>query len=92
MKKIKIKNNIFLIAKRSSKDKNKLDYYLRMPSGKYEYAFTRKYSMLCYNVCKSGIPLNIVLHRKKKNTAFMSMVDYLNFIMPYLIEYYDLAS
>lgn len=92
MKKWKIKNNIFLLAKKSEKDEKKLDYYLQMPTGKNEYAFTRKYSSTCYNICKSGIPLHDILHRKKKNTAFMEMVEYLNFMMPYFIEYYCLLS
>lgn len=91
MKKMKVKNNIFLVARKSKKDRKQLDYYLQMPTGKYEYAFTRRYSGTCYEICKSGIPLNTILCSKKKNTAFMEMVKYLKFMMPYFVEYYELA-
>ena len=37
-----------------------------------------------------GAPINSILHGKKNNTAFMRLVKYLNFMMPYFVEYYDL--
>ena len=42
-------------------------------------------------MCKSGVPINSVLYGKKNNTAFMNLSKYLNFMMPYFIEYYGLA-
>lgn len=86
-KKYSLKNNITITAK---KENNKLDYYLRTPIGEELYLFTRKYSTTCYETCKSGVPINTVLHGKKNNTAFMNLVNYLNFMMPYFVEYYDL--
>lgn len=90
MKKVNLKNNIFLIAKKSEMKKKKLDYYLIFPNGDEEYAFTRNYSTACYESFKSGMPINEALHAKKKNTAFMGLIKYLNFMMPYFIEYFEL--
>lgn len=90
MKKVNLKNNIFLIVKKSRSNRRKLDYYLIFPSGDEEYAFTRNYSTACYETFKSGIPINEALHAKKKNTAFMGLIKYLNFMMPYFIEYFEL--
>lgn len=48
MGKVYIKNNVYVVAKVSSKYKNKLDYYLIIPGRGYEYAFTKKYKKSCY--------------------------------------------
>ncbi len=88
-KKYSLKNSNMITAKRND---NKLDYYLRTPAGEEFYLFTKKYSFVCYEVCKSGVPINAVLHGRKNNTAFMNLVNYLNYMMPYLIEYYDLNA
>jgi hypothetical protein len=87
-KKHSVKNNYFILAKKGN---NKLDYYLRTPDRNELYLFTRRYSTTCYEMCKSGVPINTVLHGRKNNTAFMNLSKYLNFMMPYFIEYYDLA-
>ena len=86
-KKYSFKDNNKIKAKKAN---NKLDYYLRTPAGEELYLFTRDYSTACYEACKSGAPINSILHRKKNNTAFMRLVKYLNFMMPYFVEYYDL--
>ena len=65
MKNINLKHNILLVAKKSKKSGRKLDYYLRMPNGDEEYAFTRNYSNTCYDICKSGYPINKALYAKK---------------------------
>lgn len=88
-KKYSFKNNIIITAKKVN---NKLDYYLRTPIHEELYLFTRKYSPICYEICKSGAPINNILYGKKKNTAFMNFVDYLNFMMPYFVEYYNLEG
>ena len=41
MCKLSFKNNIYFVAKRSVKSRNKLDYYLVVPGRGYEYAFTK---------------------------------------------------
>lgn len=88
-KKYAVKNNNTIMAKKAHN--NKLDYYLRTPAGDELYLFTRKYSTTCYEMCKSGTPIHSILYGKKNNTAFMNLSKYLNFMMPYLVEYYDLA-
>lgn len=89
MKKVNLKNNIFLVVKKSKNKAKKLDYYFKLPNGDIKYAFTRRYSTTCYEAFKSGMPINEALHCKKNNIAFMSMVKYLNFMMPYFIDYYN---
>ena len=90
MIKLKLKNNIFLVAKKSDMNERKLDYFLRLPDGKECYAFTRNYSSACYETCKSGIPVNKALYGKKNNAAFMGLVKYLQYFLPYFVEYYEL--
>lgn len=89
MKKLSLKNNINLVAKRNLKDHNKLDYYLKIGGKKY-YAFSRRFSITCYRIYKSGVPINTALHARDVNTAHMNLVKYLNFVMPYLIELFGL--
>lgn len=86
-KKYSLKNSTTIIAKKAN---NKLDYYLRTQAGGEFYLFTKEYSTTCYEICKSGAPINTVLHGKKNNAAFMKLVSYLNFMMPYFVEYFDL--
>lgn len=90
MAKKSVNNNIYLVAQKSDKKERKLDYYLELPNGKREYAFTRNYSAICYMACKSKVPVNRVLYARKRNEAFMGLVKYLNYIMPYFIEYFGL--
>ena len=87
-KRVSLKNNNLIMAKKAN---NKLDYYLKTQAGEELYLFTKNYSTTCYEMCKSGTPINAVLHGRKNNTAFMNLAKYLNFMMPYFVEYYDLA-
>lgn len=87
-KKYSVGNNNSILARMAN---NKLDYYLRTPKGDELYLFTRNYSTTCYEMCKSGVPINTVLYARKKNTAFMNLSKYLNFMMPYFEEYYELS-
>lgn len=89
MKKTHLENNIFIVARKSQNDK-KLDYYMLLPNKKEEYMFTRHYSTICYETCKSGIPVNYMLHIRKRNPAVMNLVKYLKFMMPYFIDYFQL--
>lgn len=89
MKKVKLHNNIFIVA-RKSKQMKKLDYYIQMPDNKEFYLFTRNYSKVCYDICKAGIPVNKVMRERTRNEAVMRLVKYLNFTMPYFVEVFDL--
>ncbi|MBC3803559.1 hypothetical protein GH808_03795 [Acetobacterium fimetarium] len=88
-KKYSVRTNNTILAKMAN---NKLDYYLRTHNGDELYLFTREYSTDCYEMCMSGAPINAVLYGRKKDTAFMNLSKYLNFMMPYFVEYYELAT
>lgn len=90
MKKTKIENNIFIVARKSVMNNRKLDYYMQLPNREENYMFTRNYSTECYEACKAGIPVNRLLHTKQRNRAVMNLVSYLNFMMPYFVEYFEL--
>ena len=89
MKNVRVKNNIFVVARKSPKGK-KLDYFIQLPNKEENYMFTRNYSAKCYEVCKAGVPINSLLGKRKKNPAIMRLVKYLNYMMPYFVEYYEL--
>lgn len=90
MSKVRVKNNVFIVARKSPAGK-KLDYYMQLPDRKENYMFTRNYSTECYETCKAGIPINQALGIKSRNSAVMNLVKYLNFMMPYFVEYFELS-
>lgn len=91
MRKTKVENNIFIVARKSATDR-KLDYYMQLPNKEENYMFTRNYSRECYEACKAGIPVNRLMHTRRRNQAVMNLVNYLNFMMPYFVEYFELDS
>ena len=91
MKKLRVANNVFIVARKSPKER-KLDYYMQLPNREESYLFTRKYSAECYEVCKAGTPINDLISRRKRNIALMELVKYVNYRMPYFIEYYELET
>lgn len=92
MCKMSFKNNISVVAKRSLKNRNRLDFYLIVPGRGYEYAFTRKYKRICYNAYKSPVMLNKALHDRRPSVALMDLKKYFNYMMPYLVEYLGLED
>lgn len=54
------------------------------------YAFTRPYTDGTYEICKSGIRVNDLSTMRTRDKAVMKLVKYLNVMLPYLREYYDL--
>ena len=91
MRKIRVHNNIFIIAKKSPKCR-KLDYYMQMPDKTEYYMFTRNYSTVFYEICKAGTPINKILSERTRNEAVMSLVNYLNLTMPYFAETFNLKQ
>lgn len=91
MKKVRVENNIFIIARKSTRGKL-LDYYMQFPNGEEDYLCTKNYSTECFEMCKAGIPINQVLCSRRRNPAVMKLVNYLNFMMPYFIEYFELKK
>lgn len=92
MCKMSFKNNINVVAKRSLKNRNRLDFYLIVPGRGYEYAFTRKYKKSCYNLCKSPVMLNKILYERRHDVALMNLKKYFNYMMDYLVEYLGLED
>ena len=92
MCKMSFKNNISVVAKRSLKNRNRLDFFLIVPGRGYEYAFTKKYKRICYNAYKSPVMLNKALHDRRPSVALMDLKKYFNYMMPYLVEYLGLED
>lgn len=91
MKKVKVENNIFVVARNSAK-KGKLDYCMQLPDKTECYMFTRNFSAQCYSICRAGVPVNSLLHTRSRNRAVMKLAGHMNFMMPYFVEYFDLKA
>ena len=92
MKKLNVKNNVFLIAQESWKGCRKLDYYLVLKNGKKYYAFSRDYSRRCHTLCQGATPVNTILKIREHNKAVMNLKKYLGRMMPFLMEYYGISA
>ena len=86
-KKYSVKNSYSIVAKKKARQ---LDFYVRSHAGEEFYLFTRKYSTTCWETCKSGVPINTILHGRRDNQAFMNLSKHLNHMMPYFVDYYEL--
>ena len=87
MKRIFVKSSYRITVK---KQMNQLHYYIRTYKGKEVYLFTRTYSPACYRICKECPLVNTVLCLRAKNKAVMHFVTYLQRMIPYIVEYYEL--
>ena len=65
-------------------------YYIICPGMERIYAFSKKYIQNAYDLCKSGIRINDLSTRKTRDRGVMILVDYLNMMLPYLCDYYEL--
>ena len=92
MKKLNVKNNVFLIAQESWKGCRKLDYYLILKNGKKYYAFSRDYFRRCHILCQGATPVNTILKIREHNKAVMNLKKYLGRMMPFLMEYYGISA
>lgn len=92
MCKMSFKNNIYVVAERSVKFRNRLDFYLLVPGRGYEYAFTKKYKRICYEAYKSPVMLNKALHDRRPSVTLMDLKKYINYMMPYLVDYLELED
>lgn len=90
MKKIKLNNQVKLIAIKNFRGEDKLiDYYLVLPGEQEKiYAFSKIYTHTTYDLCKSGVRVNDLMIMKSRNSSVMRLVKYLKFMMPYFVEYY----
>ena len=92
MTKMLLENSVGIIARKSAKKYRMLDYYLVLKNGDMFYAFSRNYSRGCYDLCRSRVPVNTVLHVRENNKAVMNLKKYLKRMIPYLKEEYSLPS
>lgn len=92
MKNIRVAENIKLVGIKNFAGKDKLiDYYVEIPGqAEKTYAFSRYYSDSTYSLCKAGIRLNELTGVRTRNTAIMALVKYTKFILPYLVDEYEL--
>ncbi len=91
MKKIILEEKVKLVGIKNFAGKDKLiDYFLIMPGQEEIYAFSRRYTHSTYDLCKSGIRVNEISTRRSRDRGVMGLVNYLNVMLPYLSEYYDL--
>lgn len=91
MKKVKIKNNVKIKGVKNFRDEKKvIDYFLLVPGCDEVYAFSRNFTKNAYDMCKAGISLNDLRSKKSKDAGIMKLVNYTNFMMPFLAEYYEL--
>ena len=90
MKKVNMANNVRLLGKKNFKGKDKMiDYFLIYPGKEMVYAFSKRYSHGTYDMCKSGISVNTLRRMKSRDYAVMRLVQYTNYILPYLNDYYE---
>ena len=91
MKKVIVKDYVQLIGIKNFKGEDKMiDYYIICPGMERVYAFSKKYIQNAYDLCKSGIRINDLSTRKTRDRGVMILVDYLNMMLPYLCDYYEL--
>lgn len=92
MKHVRLIGNVRLVGIKDKKrgEKRRLCYYLKTDNNDFLYAFSRNYSRHTYDLCKSGIRVNDLISRRTRDTAVMNLVDYMNLMLPYLAEIYDL--
>lgn len=92
LKHVRLIGNVRLVGVRVEKsgEKRRVCYYLKTDNNDFLYAFSRNYSRHTYDLCKSGIRVNDLIRRRTRDTAVMNLVDYMNLMLPYLAEIYDL--
>lgn len=92
MKMTKTVGNYLVVGEKNFAGKEKLvDYYLVAGNEKI-YAFSRVYTNHSYDMCKSGIRLSELLTKRSRDTGVMRIVNSANRMIPYLIEYHELAA
>ena len=92
-RKVIIQGNVLLITVRDNRGRARsIDFYLLFPDADRVYAFSRDYTANTYRFCRSGIPVNDLSCRRSRDRSVMNLVKYLNVMLPYLTEYYDLPK
>ena len=91
MKKVILEEKVKLYGIKDGEGRDRVvHYYIQYPGAERIYAFTKPFSTGTYEICKSGIRINDLSTRRTRDKAVMKLVEYLNVMLPYLCEYYDL--
>ncbi len=89
MERSKINGKIKIVSVKNNKI---TDFYLIMPDGTKEYAFSRKFTTSTYDLCKAGIRVRDLTAIKSRNHAVMDLVKYTEHTILYLQDYYEIAA
>ena len=65
-------------------------HYIEQPGMDRIYAFSKIFTQNTYDMCKSGIRVNELSTKRSRDRGVMRLVNYLNVVLPYLSEYYEL--
>lgn len=92
MKKVVLKDKVRIVGVRNDKRPHNwmIDYYLVTPNQERLYAFSRKFTNGAYDLCKSPVFVNDISSLRSMDRGVMKLVNYLNYMLPYLVDYYDL--
>ena len=91
MRHVDLKRDVLLIGERVEKDFDKrINYYILVPGYERIFAFQKKYYASAYRLCKNGIRINDLSVLRTRDRRVMKLVDYVNVMLPYFTEYYEL--
>lgn len=91
MRKVFLEEQVRLTGVKNFTGKDKLiDYYIEQPGQDRIYAFSKIFTQNTYDMCKSGIRVNELSTKRSRDRGVMQLVKYLNVMLPYLSEYYEL--
>ncbi|MCQ2505888.1 MAG: hypothetical protein MJ113_01780 [Lachnospiraceae bacterium] len=93
MKKINVKEQVWLVGEMGYKDEKRIiTYYIETPNHEMKYAFSQRYSHTTYDLCKTGIRVNELVHIRSNNPMVMKLVERTKKIVPYLADFYELNA
>lgn len=91
MRKVILEEQVRLTGVKNFTGKDKLiDCYIEQPGQDRIYAFSKIFTQNTYDMCKSGIRVNELSTKRSRDRGVMRLVNYLNVMLPYLSEYYEL--
>lgn len=93
MKKIILEEQVKIFGVKNFEGKEKLiDFYIEQPGKERIYAFSKVFTQNSYNLCRAGVRVNELSCKRARDKGVMRLVNYLNVMLPYLTEYYELPA
>lgn len=93
MKKIILEEQVKILGVKNFEGKEKLiDFYIEQPGKARIYAFSKVFTQNSYDLCRSGVRVNELSCKRARDKGVMRLVNYLNVMLPYLTEYYELPE